>query len=159
MFQTLMLARALNEELTSSPPQPPPCQCIAVKTSYIDMSSRFTAPHCLGYYQAINPRAGMNWLTLRVASVASCNLIAYIKCPSSSFSPLKHTGCQINAAFLSSGDETELQSPQKLEKNVSRRFFPGAQTRSHKCSRGAQVPLYCPPSLLVDQLRLIIHGL
>lgn len=100
MFQALKLARALNEELTSSPPPPPLPQCIAVKTSYIDMSSRFTAPHCLSYYQAINSRAGMNWLTLRVASVASCNLIPYIICPSRSFFHLKHTRCQINAAFI-----------------------------------------------------------
>lgn len=96
MFQALKLARALNEELTSSPPLP---QCNAVKTSYIDMSSRFTAPHCLSYYQAINSRAGMNWLTLRVASIASCNLIPYIICPSRSFSP-PQTYLLLNAAFI-----------------------------------------------------------
>lgn len=55
-----------------------------MKTSYIDMSSRFTAPHCLCYYQVINSRARMNWLTLRVTSVASCNVIPYIICPSCS---------------------------------------------------------------------------
>lgn len=58
--------------------QDPPSQYMAVKTFYIDMSSRFTAPHCLSYYQAINSTAGMNWLTLRVAGVVSCNLIPYI---------------------------------------------------------------------------------
>lgn len=74
-FQALVLTRALNGELTSRIPPP---QYMAVKTFYIDMSSRFTAPHCLSYYQAINSRAGMNWLTLRVVGVASCNLIPYI---------------------------------------------------------------------------------
>lgn len=75
MFQAQMQAGTLDEELTST-------QYIVVKTSYIDMSSRFTAPHCFCCYQAINSRAGMNWLTLRVASVASCNLIPYIISPS-----------------------------------------------------------------------------
>lgn len=75
MFQALELTRDLNGELTSRIPCP---QYMAAKTSYKDMSSRFTAPHCLSYYQAINSRAGMNWLTLRVAFVASCNLILYI---------------------------------------------------------------------------------
>lgn len=75
MFQAQIQAGTLDEELTST-------QYIVVKTSYIDMSSRFTAPHCFCCYQAINSRAGMNWLTLRVASVASCNLIPYIISPS-----------------------------------------------------------------------------
>lgn len=74
MFQAQIQAGTLDEELTST-------QYIVVKTSYIDMSSRFTAPHCFCCYQAINSRTGMNWLTLRVASVASCNLIPYIISP------------------------------------------------------------------------------
>lgn len=78
MFQAQIQAGTLDEELTST-------QYIVVKTSYIDMSSRFTAPHCFCCYQAINSRAGMNWLTLRVASVASCNLIPYIISPSCFF--------------------------------------------------------------------------
>lgn len=81
MFQAQTQAGALDEELTSS-------QYIVVKTSYIDMSSRFTAPHCFCCYQAINSRVGMNWLTLRGAAVASCNLILYIISPSCfSYSP------------------------------------------------------------------------
>lgn len=90
---------APNGELTST--HPTPNLYIAVKTSYIDMSSRFTAPHCLSYYQAINSRAGMNWLTLRGAGAASCNLIRCIICQCCSFFPLlKHACCHINAAFI-----------------------------------------------------------
>lgn len=78
-FQALELAGVLNRELTSRiSPTPPLSQYMAVKTFYVDISSRFTAPHCLSYYQAINSAAGMNWLTSRVAGVASCNLIPYI---------------------------------------------------------------------------------
>lgn len=94
MFQAQIQAGALDEELTST-------QYIVLKTSYIDMSSRFTAPHCFCCYQAINSRVGMNWLTLRVASVASCNLIPYIISPSCFFLiPHKHVCCQINPAYI-----------------------------------------------------------
>lgn len=46
MFQAQIQAGTVDEELTST-------QYIVVKTSYIDMSSRFTAPHCFCCYQAI----------------------------------------------------------------------------------------------------------
>lgn len=69
--QVVKPAERVNKQ--GSPPRYP-----VVRTSYIDMSSRFTAPHCLSYYEAINSRAAMNWLTLRVAAVASCNLIPCI---------------------------------------------------------------------------------
>lgn len=62
-------------------------QYMAVKTFCVDTSSRFTTSHCLSYYQAINSTARMNWLTSRVAGVASCNLITYIILSVSSPSP------------------------------------------------------------------------
>lgn len=106
---------------------------IAAKTSYIDMSSRFTAPHCLCYYQAINSRAGMNWLTLRVASVASYNLIPYIICPACCYF-LRFVKWMQHISSFYLWKTLELAQTQTLELCVEEVIFPPTVTAVARCT-------------------------